>query len=433
MYLARKIDPLLQEWKSESNRKPLLIRGARQVGKSSAIKHLGTSFAHFISLNMEIDERARELFAQYQSPVELCDTLSILYNTPVIAGETLLFIDEIQASLPAILSLRYFYEQYPDLHVIAAGSLLEFALRELPSFGVGRIRSIFMYPFSFDEFLIANGQDALVRKIAQSSFQQPMPDTLHSLVKDYLRKFLVIGGMPEVVRTYIETGSLLKCQYVLDDLVYTFQDDFAKYKKQTNISLLQEVFLSAVHQSGSKFVYNRAATDSNHKQVKEAVAQLQMAGLLIPVTHSSANGIPLGAEVNPKMQKMLLFDTGIFQRLLGLDLATILLDVDFINKGAIAEMFVGLELLKGADIHERTSLYYWQREAKSSNAEVDYVIQRQCDIIPLEVKSGKKGSMKSMFLFLEEKKRPFGIRLSLENFGKMEQVQIVPLYYAGHI
>lgn len=303
----------------------------------------------------------------------------------------------------------------------------------MPSFGVGRIRSVFMYPFSFDEFLIANGQEALVRKIAQASSVSPMPVALHELTLDYLRKFLVMGGMPEVVSTYIETGSLLKCQYALDDLIYTFQDDFAKYKKTTNIGMLKEVFLSAVHQSGSKFVYNRAAEDSNHKQIKEAVAQLQMAGLLIPVTHTAANGIPLGAEVNPRMQKMLLFDTGIYQRLIGLDLATIMLDVDFVNKGAIAELFVGLELLKGADVHERTSLYYWQREAKNSNAEVDYIVQRQRDIIPLEIKSGKKGSMKSLFLFLEEKKRPFGIRLSLENFGEMEQVHIVPLYGAGHI
>lgn len=158
-----------------------------------------------------------------------------------------------------------------------------------------------------------------------------------------------------------------------------------------------------------------------------------MAGLLIPVTHTSGNGIPLGAEVNPKMQKMLLFDTGIYQRLIGLDLATVMLDADFINKGAIAEMFVGLELLKGADMHDRTSLYYWQREAKSSNAEVDYVIQRQHDVIPLEVKSGKTGSMKSLYLFLEEKKRPFGIRLSLENFGEMGQIHIVPLYDTAHI
>lgn len=433
MYLERKVDSLLQQWKAEENRKPLLIRGARQVGKSSAVKHFGTSFTHFISLNMEADERAREVFAQYQSPIELCDTLSILYHTPIVAGETLLFIDEIQASLPAIMSLRYFYEQYPGLHVIAAGSLLEFALQELPSFGVGRIRSLFMYPFSFDEFLIAAGQEALVQRITQASSLHPMPNALHTLTLDYLRKFLVIGGMPEVVSTYIETGSLLKCQYALDDLIYTFQDDFAKYKKQTNATLLHEIFLSAVRQSGSKFVYNRVAEEFNHKQTKAGVAQLQMAGLLIPVTHTSGNGIPLGAEVNPKMQKMLLFDTGIYQRLIGLDLATVMLDADFINKGAIAEMFVGLELLKGADMHDRTSLYYWQREAKSSNAEVDYVIQRQHDVIPLEVISGKTGSMKSLYLFLEEKKRPFGIRLSLENFGEMGQIHIVPLYDTAHI
>jgi len=193
---------------------------------------------------------------------------------------------------------------------------------------------------------------------------------------------------------------------------------------------ISEVFDSVVRQSGGKFIYTKAATEANLKQIKEAVDLLIMAGLVIPVTHTAANGLPLGAEANPRQRKILLLDTGIFQRLLGLNISGILFEDDFdvINKGAIAEQYVGLELLKSYSCYRQESLYFWHREAKSSNAEVDYVIQQNESIIPIEVKAGKKGSMQSLFLFLDEKKAPFGIRLSLENYASYQNVRVVPIY-----
>jgi predicted AAA+ superfamily ATPase len=430
MYLARKIDRDLLEWSKESRRKPSLLRGARQVGKSTSVRELAKNFEYFLEINFEEQKRVHSLFDGDLSPRELCDNLSVMYNIPFVAGKTLLFFDEIQACIPAISSLRFFYEKLPDLHVIAAGSLLEFALSELPSFGVGRVRTLFVYPFSFDEFLHACGEKLLLKAKQNASPEYPLQEAVHRKLLNYLKHFLVLGGMPELISHYVQGENLQSCQRVLDDLIISLKADFTKYKKRVPVLRLSEIFDSVVRQTGGKFVYSKAATEANHKQIKEAIELLIMAGLIIPVTHSSSNGIPLGAECNHKKRKMLIFDTGIFQRLLGLDITEILFENNFemINKGCIAELYVGLELLKSSSCYQQQSLYYWQREALNSNAEVDYVIQEQQEIIPIEVKSGKKGSMQSLYLFLKEKKRPYGIRFSLENYSTYNQVRVFPLY-----
>lgn len=430
MYLARKIDRDLLEWSKESQRKPLLLRGARQVGKSTSVRELAKNFEYFLEINFEEQKRVHSLFDGDLSPHELCDNLSVMYNIPFVAGKTLLFFDEIQACIPAISSLRFFYEKLPDLHVIAAGSLLEFALSELPSFGVGRVRTLFIYPFSFDEYLHACGEKLLLKAKQNVSPEYPLQEAVHRKLLNYFKHFLVLGGMPELISHYVQGENLQSCQRVLDDLIISLKADFTKYKKRVPILRLSEVFDSVVRQTGGKFVYSKAATEANHKQIKEAIELLIMAGLIIPATHSSSNGIPLGAECDHKKRKMLIFDTGIFQRLLGLDITEILFENNFemINKGCIAELYVGLELLKSSSCYQQQSLYYWQREALNSNAKVDYVIQEQQEIIPIEVKSGKKGSMQSLYLFLKEKKRPYGIRFSLENYSTYNQVRVFPLY-----
>jgi uncharacterized protein len=433
MYIKRSIDIELLKWSTDHSRKPLLLRGARQVGKSTAVRELAKKFDYYIEINFEEQKRVHNLFEEDLSPVELCDNLSIMYNTPVIHGKTLLFFDEIQACLPAISSLRFFYEKYPELHVIAAGSLLEFALEELPSFGVGRVRSMFLYPFSFDEFLGACGENRLLETKKAASCEHPLKKVFHDKLLSFFKRFLILGGMPEVIAHYIQGKNLSACQTVLNDIIISLKDDFSKYKKRVPALRISEVFDSVVQQTGGKFNFARAATGSNHKQIKEALNLLIMAGLVIPVTHTSANGIPLGAESNIKKRKMLIFDTGVFQRLLGLDIANVLFENDFdmVNKGAIAELFVGLELLKSSFCYQQQDLWYWHREALNSNAEVDYLIQKQQEIIPIEVKSGKKGSMQSLYLFLKEKKRPFGIRFSIENYTKYKQIRVFPLYAAG--
>lgn len=430
MYIRRAIDMELINWKNSVTRKPLLLRGARQVGKSSAIRNLGKSFTHFIEINFDEKKEWTTLFESTQNLDALLEQISIIENTPIIENETLLFLDEIQTSLPAIHLLRYFYERKPNLHVIAAGSLLEFALKDLPSFGVGRIRSLFMYPISFHEFLLAHNEERLLEKAKEASPILPLPELLHQKLISYYKKFLIIGGMPEAVKSYVISKDLLEVQRILDDLILSIQADFTKYKKRIEPIKIAEVFANVVLQQGEKFTYTYPNTTLNNQQIKEILQLLEMAGLVHFVTHTAANGIPLGAEINPKKRKIILFDTGIYQRILKLDISQLLTleNLTVINKGNIAELSVGLELIKNKSPYEKTNLYYWQRESKNSQAEIDYVIQQKEEILPVEVKAGTKGAMQSMFLFLHEKNKEKGIRISLENFGEMEKIDIYPLY-----
>lgn len=434
-YLRRYIDEDLRQWSKGKNRKPLLLRGARQVGKSSAVKQLGRSFTYFVEVNFESDKAIYEFFKGDLNPLAICEKLSLYYNIPILPGESLLFFDEIQQCPPAISSLRFFYEKYPELHLIAAGSLLEFTLSELPSFAVGRVRSLFMYPLSFNEFLMAHQEDRLLSAKKKATYNQPLPAPIHEKLNDYLKKFLILGGMPEVISVYVNDGDILECMQVLDDIRVSLYADFTKYKEKIPTLRIQEVFLSAAEQAGGKFVYASASKGSTYRQIKEAVELLTMAGLLVPVYRTSANGIPLGASADTSQFKLLVLDTGLFQRMLDLDISHLFTSNNWqtINKGAVAEQFAGLELLKASSPYLQTNLYYWQREAKSSNAEVDYLIQQNEKICPIEIKSGLKGSMRSLFLFLEEKSIEYGIRSSLENFSEYESIKVRPLYSLGDI
>ena len=436
-YVRRKIDNVLISWKLEDNRKPLLLRGARQVGKTSAVREFAKSFDYYIEIDFLNSKNIdiKELFSKNSSVKDLCQKIAVIQNIPIEENKTLLFFDEIQACPKAIEKLRYFYEEFPNLHVIAAGSLLEFALEDLPSFGVGRIRSIFMYPLSFEEFLMFQNQSALVEHLKLASPKNPLSDIFHKKLLQELRNFLILGGMPEVVATWCKTHDYLKCTQIQNDLLLSYQDDFSKYRKRVPASRIQEVFRSVAEQGQGKFVYKKVNPDIRSEQIKTALETLILAGLVYPVTHTAANGIPLGAEVREDYRRMIYFDTGLLQRQLGLKAENILVsdDFDVINKGAIAEVFVGLELIKSSSCYEKNNLYCWHREQSGSNAEVDFVIQKYEEIIPIEVKSSKKGSMQSLRQFLALKQKSYGIRTSLENFCEYEDIKVYPLYAIGNI
>lgn len=434
-YYRRTIDKELSRWANEEERKPLLLRGARQVGKTSAVRHLAEQFQYYAEIDFNERADLHYLFEGTYSPQEICQMLSVLIHVPIIAGKTLLFFDEIQACPKAINRLRYFYEKFPELHLIAAGSLLEFALEELPSYGVGRIRSVFMYPFSYEEFLWATGNEALATMVNAASPDNPLPSPIHEHALQQLRTFLVLGGMPDVVARYCKDGNLLECQNILSELIFSFRDDFAKYRKRVPTSRIDAVFRSIAEQGLGKFVYNKVDTEANTKQIKDALETLILAGLVHPVTHTSANGIPLGAEINEKYRRMLLCDTGLLQRLLNLDFAEIFSsnNIQVVNRGAIAETFIGNELIKASSCYAPQPLYCWHREKAGSNAEVDYVVQIGSEIFPIEVKSGIKGSMQSMRVFIHLKDIPKGIRTSLENFDSYDDVLLYPLYAIKNI
>jgi predicted AAA+ superfamily ATPase len=429
-YINRQIDNNLIDWKDDPYKKPLLLRGARQVGKSSAVRNLGLSFTYFVEVNLEENTLLHALFNENNSIENICAKLEIAFNIPIEEGKTLLFLDEIQSCPKAISAMRYFYEQKPNLHLIAAGSLLEFALETLPSFGVGRVRTLFVYPFSFDEFLMAMEENRLLELKKKASSKAPLDSIFHQKLTEYFKQFLVVGGMPEVIARFIINKNYIEAQQVLDDLLLSLKSDFIKYKKRVPSNRINEVFEAVSKQMGAKFVYTKIGSHLTILQIKEALHLLILSGLVIPVTHSAANGIPLGAEIDAKKRKMLLLDTGLFQRILGLDISTIIIENDFdvVNKGAIAELFFGLEWLKYSSPFSQNELYYWHRENKNGNAEVDYIVQKKSAIIPVEIKSSKSGAMQSLRVFLKEKNIPKGIRFSLENFSSLDDVSIYPLY-----
>lgn len=426
----------LKNWKKEKNRKVLLLRGARQVGKTFIVRELAKEFNYFVEINFEKNPDIHHFFEQNLDPARICTNLSAYTGSPIIDGETLLFFDEIQGCPKAIQSLRFFYEVRPGLHVIAAGSLLEFALSGLSSWGVGRIRSVYMYPMSFDEFLMANDQDELIEIKRNVSPGRPLNQAFHDKLISHLRNFMMIGGMPEVVKTFIENSTdMILVQNVLSDIAISYYDDFAKYKSRSPLMRLREVMNSVVKQAGGKYIYSQAGPLSNPAQAKEALELLEMAGLIYKVYHSSGQGIPLGSEVNNKKFKSLLHDNGIFQQIVGLRVSDLLLaeNIDMLNKGSMAETFTGIEMIKYSNVYEKAQLYYWHREKRGSSAEVDYLIEKDGQVLPVEVKSGSTGKMQSLNLFLDEKKSSKGIRISLENFSQYDKITIVPLYAISNL
>jgi uncharacterized protein len=407
-----------------------MVRGARQIGKTYSVRELGKTFKHLFEINFEEEKELDVFFRESLNPKKICEKLSAYFSKPIVPGQTLLFFDEIQACPEALASLRFFYEKMPELHLVAAGSLLEFAMSEIPSLGVGRIHSLFMYPMSFNEFVMALDEEKLLTLLQETRFIKPLDSPFHRKLIDYFKTYQLIGGMPAVVQTYLGRRDLAECQVELDDILTTLQDDFAKYKTRSPVSRLRKVFDSIVFQAGSKFKYSNVNSHSSSHSIKATLNLLVQAGLAHKIHHTSARGLPLGAQVDQKKFKVCLYDVGMHQRLLGLDLKQQILseDLKVINRGNLAEVFVGLELISNASPTTKHSLYYWHREAKSSNAEVDYVIQKGNEIVPIEVKAGTKGQMRSMYIFMKERNLKNGIRISLENFSEYGEIAVIPLY-----
>lgn len=448
MYIERYIDTLLLEWKHSSSLKPLLLRGARQVGKSWAVEHLGKSFDYFIEVNFEKRPEIKEVFEKVHDVHELANSLGMLYNKPVEAGKTLLFLDEIQASPDAIKSLWSFKEDFPDLHVIAAGSLLEFTLKELPSFGVGRIRSLFVYPFSFDEFLMAEGKSTWVKAKQEASAEKPLLTALHQDLVLHYRTFLMVGGMPASVAAWVNSHDYRKCQTELDDIQLAYYDDFAKYARKVDPVLLRNTLQSVILQIGNKFTYSKVEGGYRAEEVKKALGLLCDAGIIKRVSYTAANGLPLGAGVNEKFRKYIYLDSGLLLRILDMDLGSArqLTDLilassaeDLVNKGGLAEMVLGWEMVKYNNPRSQHDLYYWENTAEGTRSEVDYIMARDLKVLPIECKADVSGKMKSLLLFMRQKHLTDAIRCSLENFALLEnrdrqdsdvlrRIQIIPLY-----
>ncbi|MBT3198734.1 MAG: ATP-binding protein [Phycisphaerales bacterium] len=415
--MQRHATDILIDWKNRSNRKPMVIRGARQVGKSHLVRMFGQKhFDNVIEVNFEQEAWAEDLFAQ-KNPADTLAFLEARYKQRIVAGETLLFLDELQAGPKALASLRYFYEQTPQLHIIAAGSLLDFVLQDHNfSMPVGRIEYLHLGPMSFEEFLLANGDEIKIQRLQEFSPGDDFGDALHKSLMEDFRKYCIIGGMPEAVQAYIDTNSYLDVQRILEGILATYQDDFSKYSGRVNQTLLRKAFSRIPLLVGQKIKYTNIDQRERSQNVANAMELLELARIITRVTHTHANGVPLGGEVNRRDFKTLFLDVGLLCRACRLDITEILdtNELLMVNSGAICEQFIGQHLLYNAPSYQQPELYCWMRQKAGTNSEVDYVIQHGTRIIPVEVKAGTTGRLKSLHVFVMEKHHNFALRFNAD-------------------
>ncbi|MEA1927682.1 MAG: ATP-binding protein [Candidatus Auribacterota bacterium] len=428
--MKRDVDSILLQWKDEIRRLPLLVRGARQVGKSFTISGFGERhFDNCVVVNFEQRPEYEECFSSI-IPDEIIQSISILSGQEIVPGKTLLFFDEIQECPRAILSLRYFYEQLPELHVIGAGSLLEFALRQddfrMP---VGRIQYLYMKPLSFGEFLNASGEEKSRELIIRTRPDKPLNPAIHQKLISLVKKYMILGGMPAVIDEYLRSGNLNRCSRIQRVITSTYRDDFGKYAAKSKHKYLRKVFSAVPRLAGRKFKYSHVDSSLRSRELKEALELLAQAGVVTLVRRTSGAGLPLEANASDRHFKVIFLDVGLMQNICGGEEEILLSeDVTKINAGAIAEQFAGQELLAYRDPYTDPALYYWARESRNSSAEVDYLLVLNRSILPVEVKSGSTGRLKSIRLFLEHYSAPAGIRFSQLPFSSCASIVSIPLY-----
>jgi uncharacterized protein len=394
--MRRFIDDDLKKWKDGPRRKPLILRGARQVGKTWSLKFFGSSqFENLALVDLERNPALRRVFDGDLSARRICSDLELFLGQKITPGKTLLFIDEIQAAPRAITALRYFYEELPDLHVVAAGSLLEFALKEA-AFPVGRIQFLTLHPLCFAEYLEAVGNLQAAAAILREPTAISVP--VHDMLCEELKRYFFIGGMPACVKAYKETESFADAFEVQGEIIDSYRMDFVKYTPQVDRFCLDAVFSSVAQQVGCQIKYARLGEGYSNPTLKKAFELLCLANVVRKVSSADPSGLPLGATASSKVFKALMLDIGLMRYISGMpaDLEYAKTDLLAIYRGAMAEQFVGQEMA----VSQNGSLYYWDRQAKSSSAEVDYLAVLDGSIHPVEVKSGASGSLKSLHLFL---------------------------------
>ncbi|MCK5543186.1 MAG: ATP-binding protein [Desulfobacterales bacterium] len=388
----------LIEWKDSYRRKPLIIRGARQVGKTWLVDNiLAPQFENFVKIDFEKQRDLHSYFAGSLAPLPILSYLELTASQRIIPGKTLLFFDEIQACPRAIMALRYFYEELPELHVVAAGSLLEFAFSEI-SIPVGRIQYLHMYPMTFFEYLLAIGKEPM----AEYALIHPIEvdANIQQMILSVLRDYFFVGGMPECVKTMRDSNSMLEAFKVQAEILESFKDDFSKYKPHIDPLCLDAVFLNTAKSIGEQIKYTKLNHGHSGQTNRKAFELLAKAKIINKIPACDPSGLPLGATANQKKFKASMLDIGLLQRLCQLSVELEMQNQDLLAmfRGKLAEQFVAQELLAWQD----SSLFYWARDARGSSAEVDYLFVIDGKICPIEVKSGKGGGLKSLHLMLEK-------------------------------
>jgi predicted AAA+ superfamily ATPase len=433
--MFRLLEDKLKAWKDDTFRMPLLLRGARQVGKSFLVEKFGKeNFESVVIVNFDANPEYCACF-EALDPQLIIQKIELLSNQTITSGKTLLFLDEIQNCPKAIMALRYFKEKWPSLHVIGAGSLLEFTLEDEDfSFPVGRVQFIYVRPLSFKEFLIANNTIHLPGLIENASLKNPIENVIHDHLIKYVKQYYLVGGMPAAIAVFLKTKSFLKSREMQALILQTYQNDFGKYAKKSEHRYLQLLFEKTPNLIGQQFKYSKIDPEANSRELKKALRLLGKAGIVHQVHATSAAGIPLKFHQNEQKFKMLFLDIGLIQQVNQIDPEKIWSeDLTQINAGMMAEQFVGEEFLAYGEFYEQKELFFWDREKSGSEAEVDYVISIGSQIIPVEVKAGKTGRLRSLKLFMKEKKSPLGIRICQNPLSYEDGILSVPFYMIEQI
>jgi predicted AAA+ superfamily ATPase len=411
----------LIRWKDNPRRMPLIIRGPRQVGKSYLIEEFGKRFfKQHITLNFELNPHLKECFIDLD-PVQVLNQIELTLGVHIVdEPSTLLVFDEIQECPQAILALRYFKEKRGDIPVIAAGSLLEFALNTAEfRMPVGRIQYLHLRPLSFEEFLIARGFSQLVSFLHTVTLENVPSDAVHQRLQERVREYLVLGGMPAVVSEFLMAHRFQPCQALQEGLLLTFRNDFGKYARFSQHHYLQAFFERAPGLVGEEFNFSKIDPNLRARELRPAMDSLLMAGLIHLIYRTR----------NDQRFKLHFIDVGLMVKASRLSAELILKDDFFaLNRGAIMEQFVGQELLAYTPAEESGALYYWSREKKGSSAEVDFIVAVDDQVIPIEVKAGSTGRLKSMQVFLAEKNYSLGVKISMDPLSIKNNVLCVPAY-----
>jgi hypothetical protein len=414
-------------WKSKKNRKPLIVNGARQVGKSWLIRYFGKE--HFdgkiIEVNLEKNKDLHSIFKGNLDVKRILFELGLALNTKIEEGKDLLFIDEIQSCPEALGSLRYFFEEMPNLHIIAAGSLLDFEFKNQP-FPVGRVETMNLYPMNFYEFLKARNKNNLVQ-LLEMPYKEVPNEVEHYFEEDF-NLYLIIGGMPECVNYFIETNDLLGLKKIQDDLIYSYQQDFKKYKPNMNSECLLDILENGTKFIGNQIIYTKLSQRFTSPTIKKGVDLLLTARLLHSVPNVSVSNLPLVAS--GKQFKLFFLDVGLLLRISNLEYQNLYIkkELSAAFKGMLSEQFVAQQLI----CQKEQNTFYWARTESGASSEVDFIILKNNSITPIEVKSGKIGSLKSLHYLLENNKHiEQAIVFSLAKRGKENKIEFLPIYWAG--
>lgn len=414
MFIPRKAEKYLEEWKEKRNRKPLIIRGARQTGKSWLVEEFGRkNFEHLVVINFEKDKNLKDIFENETEIEKIIGEIELLKNIPIVADKTLLFIDEIQECPKAIGLLRYFYEDFPQLHVIAAGSLLEFVLEdELLSFPVGRVEFLYLFPLNFEEFLFGKGEYKLVEFMNNLDPFQTISGAIHEKLRAQLKDFFLVGGMPEATAEFLRNMRYKDCEPIWESIIETYRDDFKKYSKRVNIENLKFIFAQAPKWAGQQVNMTQLGQEEvRARDVKRALELLERAMLVHLAHRIKSISFPMLSSFG-KRGKMLFLDLGLVQYVNRISKEIVeSKNLSCIYRGGFAEQYVGQELLGLIGSKRRPEIFYWRQDEPRRMSEIDYIYPYESLLLPVEVKAGKGTTLASLHQFVHQYRPSFAIRI----------------------